>query len=227
MFLDSPNSCTSRYAGEFCQHLNPCHSESSARCQNGGSCRVRPGNGGGSPTFECDCPLGFSASLCEIKEPAACDSAPCLNGATCRLTSLHTYKCDCPPGYTDHCASQPCHHGGRCVADNTTTAGYSCVCPPGYTGSRCTEDVIECSSGPGPCHHGRCFNTHGSYTCVCEPGYTGRDCDAEYVPCEPSPCLHGGRCTPLDQLRYECDCPTVFFDLNDALRLPRLESQAG
>jgi Notch 1 len=94
------------------------------------------------------------------------------------------------------------------VADNTTAAGYSCVCPPGFTGNRCIEDVMECSSGSGPCHHGRCFNTHGSYTCVCEPGYTGRDCDAEYVPCDPSPCLHGGRCTPLDQLRYECDCPT-------------------
>lgn len=93
-------SCTSRYAGEFCQHLNPCHSESSPRCQNGGSCRVRPGVGGGPPSFACDCPLGFSASLCEIRVPAACDSAPCLNGATCRLTSLDTYECDCPPGYT-------------------------------------------------------------------------------------------------------------------------------
>lgn len=110
--------------------------------------------------------------------------------------------------HEDHCASQPCRNGGKCVADNTTTAGYSCACPPGFTGSRCTEDVVECSSGPGPCHHGRCFNTHGSYTCVCEPGYTGRDCDAEYVPCEPSPCLHDGKCTPLDQLRYKCDCPT-------------------
>lgn len=93
-------SCTSRYAGEFCQHLNPCHSESSSRCQNGGTCRVRTGAGGGPPSFVCECPLGFSASLCEIRVPAACDSAPCLNGATCRLTSLETYECDCPPGYT-------------------------------------------------------------------------------------------------------------------------------
>ncbi|GBP73354.1 Neurogenic locus Notch protein [Eumeta japonica] len=366
--------CTSRYAGEFCQHLNPCHSESSPRCQNGGTCRIKPGASGGAPSFVCECPLGFSASLCEIRVPAACDSAPCLNGATCRLTSLDTYECDCPPGmadsderrelsetcmtgfarhlhayrgesglarmsedlsdwrgnvaistanyyeieiesavmhvhfsrakriniyahdrservraaaaralrnfvpaatgagaraatpttriltaefivgparveivvvliyhgvvlisrkifrretphfylasfrllgaecsHEDHCASQPCRNGGKCVADNTTTAGYSCSCPPGFTGSRCTEDVVECSSGSGngPCHHGRCFNTHGSYTCVCEPGYTGRDCDAEYVPCEPSPCLHGGICTPVDPLRYECECPTV------------------
>lgn len=94
------HSCTSKFAGEFCQHPSPCHSESSARCQNGGSCRVRSTPQDRPPSFACDCPLGFSASLCEIRVPTACDSSPCLNGATCRLTSLETYECDCPPGYT-------------------------------------------------------------------------------------------------------------------------------
>ncbi|KAJ8985696.1 hypothetical protein NQ317_014345 [Molorchus minor] len=34
-------NCTSKYVGEYCQHLNPCHTGPGPRCQNGGSCQVR------------------------------------------------------------------------------------------------------------------------------------------------------------------------------------------
>jgi hypothetical protein len=91
-------SCTSKYVGEYCQHLNPCYTGS--RCQNGGSCRVRESIGGGTPSFACSCPVGFTASLCEIPIENACDSSPCLNGATCNLRSLHEYACACSTGYT-------------------------------------------------------------------------------------------------------------------------------
>lgn len=84
--------------GEYCQHLNPCHT--GPRCQNGGSCRVKESIGGGTPSFACSCPVGFTASLCEIPLENACDSSPCLNGATCNLKSLHEYVCTCATGYT-------------------------------------------------------------------------------------------------------------------------------
>lgn len=94
-------SCTSKYVGEYCQYLNPCHTGKGPgpRCQNGGSCQVRivPG---GVPGFECRCPLGFSASLCEIHVANSCDRRPCLNGGTCSLKSLESYQCSCAPGYT-------------------------------------------------------------------------------------------------------------------------------
>lgn len=90
--------CTSKYVGEYCQHLNPCHT--GPRCQNGGSCRVKESSGGGTPSFACSCPVGFTASLCEIPIENACDSSPCLNGATCNLKSLREYVCTCATGYT-------------------------------------------------------------------------------------------------------------------------------
>lgn len=92
-------SCTSKYVGEFCQHLNPCHTGPGPRCQNGGSCEVQV-TFDGSPSFKCNCPFGFSASLCEIPIPNSCDQRPCLNGGVCSLLSLEEYQCSCSPGYT-------------------------------------------------------------------------------------------------------------------------------
>lgn len=92
-------SCTSKYVGEYCQYLNPCHTGPGPRCQNGGSCQVRV-SPGSSPSFTCSCPLGFSASLCEIRIANSCDQRPCLNGGTCFLRSLEAYQCSCAQGYT-------------------------------------------------------------------------------------------------------------------------------
>lgn len=52
------------------------------------------------PSFRCKCPIGFSASLCEISEHNACDSGPCQNGGACRLKSLQDYTCSCVQGYS-------------------------------------------------------------------------------------------------------------------------------
>lgn len=52
------------------------------------------------PGFRCNCPIGFSASLCEIRERSACDSSPCQNGGSCTLKSLSDYVCSCAQGYT-------------------------------------------------------------------------------------------------------------------------------
>lgn len=89
-------SCTSRYVGEFCEFTNPCLT--APRCQNGGTCKavIRDGQS----TFECACPLGYSASLCEISEVTACSSSPCQNRGECVLKSLDTFECRCHEGFT-------------------------------------------------------------------------------------------------------------------------------
>nr|CAD7444630.1 unnamed protein product [Timema bartmani] len=117
------------------------------------------------PSFWCTCPIGYSASLCEIPVANSCDSDPCLNGGTCALISLDKYTCTCSPGYTgqhcelqDHCASNPCRNGADCTSSGDS---YKCKCSPGFIGPTCSEDIVECRSAP--CVHGRCFNTHGSY----------------------------------------------------------------
>lgn len=92
--------CNSMYVGEYCQHLNPCITGTGGpRCQNGGSCDVVITNTS-SPKFICRCPIGFTASLCEINQSSACDSNPCRNGGTCMLTTLKEFTCACALGFT-------------------------------------------------------------------------------------------------------------------------------
>lgn len=92
------SSCPPLYVGQFCQHLNPCHTGPGPRCQNGGTCKVGLSAKNG-PTFSCSCPVGYSASLCEIAVPNSCDSNPCQNGGTCNLVTLNNYTCSCTTGY--------------------------------------------------------------------------------------------------------------------------------
>lgn len=90
------HSCTSRYVGDFCQYTNPCLT--APRCQNGGTCVFQIKDD--QATFECKCPMGFSASLCEISEVTACSSSPCKNGGECVLRSLDEYECRCQEGFS-------------------------------------------------------------------------------------------------------------------------------
>lgn len=90
-------SCTSRFVGKFCEYSNPCHTGPGPRCQNGGTCEVTFKES--VPGFRCNCPIGFTASLCEIPVKNVCDSGPCQNGGTCNLKSLDEYSCSCSQGY--------------------------------------------------------------------------------------------------------------------------------
>ncbi|XP_022258233.1 neurogenic locus Notch protein-like [Limulus polyphemus] len=157
-------NCTPMFVGEYCQHMNPCHTGAGPRCQNGGSCYVGVSSSGG-PTFTCTCPVGYSASLCEIALPNSCDSDPCQNGGTCSLITLDKYTCTCAAGFrgnhcelVDHCASQPCRNGASCQALHDS---YRCTCTEGFTGRTCTHDIDECRKDL--CVHGQCVNTVGSY----------------------------------------------------------------
>lgn len=202
-------NCTGLFVGPYCQWKNPCHTGPVPRCQNAGTCAVTQVSPHSPPGFSCQCPLGFTASLCEIPISNACDSKPCQNGGTCWLHNIKEHRCNCAPGFTgpnceleDHCASGPCKNGAECASKDDS---YECTCAPGFTGTTCSEDIEECSTTE-PCVHGQCVNTHGSYACICEPGYTGKNCEMVYVPCDPSPCMNSGKCMQIDDLNYECKC---------------------
>lgn len=213
--------CAAKYAGRHCQYLNPCYG--SNRCFNGGTCQtVSPPNQ--TPTIKCLCPLGFSATLCEVEDANVCrDTRPCANGGKCVLKgNLTTYECICALGWRgpncqqpDNCATQPCRNGATC---HSTSNGYQCHCAPGFTGTTCSDDVNECHEigHQRACNHkGVCINTFGSYRCNCEPDFTGQHCETRYVPCETNPCENGGNCVPNYQsLSYNCTCKAGFIGHN-------------
>ncbi|XP_061170081.1 neurogenic locus notch homolog protein 1-like [Saccostrea echinata] len=121
-------------------------------CLNGGVCK----NG------KCQCPDGFSGTLCQedINECTRYVN-PCED--RCRNT-YGSYFCSCPPGSQLRedkrtCQSTTCNptciNGGRCHNNR-------CRCPPGFYGIICQLDLDECLSKP--CKH--CVNTIGSYHCI-------------------------------------------------------------
>ena len=160
----SSHRCPSTHVGTYCQYENPCLTGRGQRCQNGGTCKVEL-TYSSSPQFSCKCPIGYSASLCEIPVANACDSEPCQNGGTCSLERLDLYHCNCPTRFRgdnceliDHCASKPCRNEAQC---ESLESSYRCKCADGFTGANCTRDINECDKAP--CAHGRCVNTFGGY----------------------------------------------------------------
>ncbi|ESO02414.1 hypothetical protein HELRODRAFT_161680 [Helobdella robusta] len=86
------------------------------------------------------------------REPPACLSRPCLNGANCTDLANGGYFCSCKPYYTGKncetnifhpCRSGPCVNGGKCIELGNCTSQFKCVCPFGFTGARCEVEVKE------------------------------------------------------------------------------------
>ena len=97
----------------------------------------------------------------------ACDARPCKNGGTCTLSTLNTYQCTCPLGWTgatctekDHCANQPCRNGAQCISLGNN---YKCRCREGFKGPSCNININECFEATNPCQHGRCQDMYGGY----------------------------------------------------------------
>ena len=170
-------SCPPQYVGEYCQFANPCHTGPGPRCQNGGSCAVRLSSNA-VPSFSCSCPLGFSASLCEIPVPNVCDAAPCRHGGSC-IDLVNDFQCVCDLPYTgrhcdqelDPCSPNRCRNQAKCTA-SSNYMDFACTCPLGFTGRLCDEDIDECLNNP--CKQGAlCVNKAGSYQCQCPLGAKG------------------------------------------------------
>ena len=194
------SSCPPMWVGEYCQHRNPCATGSGPRCQNGGTCHVVTSVTSG-PRFTCTCPIGYSASLCELPVPNACDSQPCTNGGTCRLRTLDNYTCECPPGFRG--SFLPLLHATRTIPRVNLRDSFWIA-----AGEHC-ELVDYCASAP--CRNGaQCMSRESGYECKCAMGFTGPTCTADVDECKrglevitknqvairdfEGPCLHGGEC---------------------------------
>ena len=183
-------SCSSKFVGEYCEHPNQCHSR--PRCQNGGTCVVGYKEDDGTPKFTCKCPIGFTASLCEIREKNVCDSSPCQHGGTCSLKSLEEYTCSCAQGYT---GKNIFFHTVKCLVQmkyqQNFNLGFSFfMC---NLGKHCEKQNLCASS---PCRNGGTCTSlpQGNFKCSCPKGYKGATCSEDVEECQSNPCRHGGTC---------------------------------
>jgi len=98
-----------------------------------------------SETFFCDCPPGWSGTLCQ-NYVGFCNPNPCLNGGTC-ADLPGAFVCDCPAGFTGdrcevptgYCEPNPCKNGGACTPQ---VGGFLCSCPEGLEQPTCETGVI-------------------------------------------------------------------------------------
>lgn len=187
LFLFLFLSCTSKHVGTFCEHLNPCHTSSGPRCQNGGQCEVDYTSA--VPSFKCRCPIGFTASLCEISEHNACESGPCQNGGSCHLKSLQDYVCSCAQGYTGK-SSQDSWIIDERVRNLHQFLNRHFFC---LLGKYCEKQNLCASS---PCNNGgTCISmSGGDFKCHCPKGFQGKTCSDDVEECNTMPCQHGGTC---------------------------------
>ena len=72
------------------------------------------------------------------------------------------------------------HYGENCAQTCNCGAGAStcdrvrgCLCMSGWTGTKCDQDINECSGNTNPCtgQNQVCVNKLGSYECRCATGY--------------------------------------------------------
>ncbi|XP_077506591.1 cell polarity complex component crumbs [Amblyomma americanum] len=215
--------CTEDFEGRNCTDRKVITCDQ-APCLNNGLCY--PQGIIGRIAYRCECEHGYEGTNCERLRDF-CESAPCLNGATCK-GEKGGHRCVCADGYRgsacaeliDFCREQltddTCLHGGRCVPH---VGGFSCNCDgTGYEGSRCQTDVDECALEVSLCEHGgTCLDRPGSYECVCPDGRFGRHCEHNDSCHLEDPCRNGAPCTPLAEGRFFCNCTPGYHGLTCAL----------
>lgn len=147
--------------GLLCHRDDACISNP---CREGSQCDTNPISG----MFNCNCPLGYVGSTCNIDrdecsigEAEKVLGTPNASPLPDRLCSFNMPLSSSSPSGTD-----PCEHGGQCV---NTDGSFTCNCIKGYAGPRCEQDVNECASNP--CQNdGTCLDRIGDYACICMPG---------------------------------------------------------
>ena len=138
------------------------------------------------PPATIGCPPGFSGTNCERVEGGCLSQyrRPCINTGVCMESGADPsvglapeVRCDCPFGFLgdycevapDGCASEPCHNGGVCHRNSTSTQ-FRCDCPQGWTGLTCSEWSNPCTNAT-VCHgKSACVHTGpNAYECRDQP----------------------------------------------------------
>jgi hypothetical protein len=168
-------------SGEYCDDTNTCKPKTpdqcTTPCKNGGKC-------GEYWTGECNCPMGWNGTECELPQAGYTGNDPNL----CITKGMNpANNCDtCHNGkkVTDTCSNRKCsrHSDWECRQDADCT--YCEPCQPGRGGSECTLD--QCSDGwtgdqcltpicTDPCMNGgTCVSPN---TCSCATEWTGLECE--------------------------------------------------
>uniref|UniRef100_A0A8C2X961 Vitamin K-dependent protein S n=1 Tax=Cyclopterus lumpus TaxID=8103 RepID=A0A8C2X961_CYCLU len=119
----------------------------------------------------------------------------------------------CMAEISDQCTPPPCYkEGAKLCVDGQ--ASFTCQCKPGWKGTRCENDIDECSDPefPAGCNQ-ICYNLPGSFHCACENGYFTNDkvncVDIDECLMYPSICKEPAKCVNTPGM-YECQCPLGF-----------------
>lgn len=195
--------CPDLFAGQACQFRNPCYH---SPCRNSATCRVITQVN--KVDFVCNCRLGYSDRLCLTPTDNVCLSSPCRNGGTCDLTSIHNYKCKCPPGWSGKniilCIMFVM---GTFTLKQQTITYFVFVFL--FTGKNCLQ-ADPCASNPCA-NAGQCNPFDSDYICHCTPFFSGQTCRQDVNECAqiPSPCKNGGVCEN-EVGTYRCSCPSEY-----------------
>ena len=208
-------------------------------CMNHGTCRDDPTNG-------CDCPPGFTGTICDIEveddshkdQGVSCGDSYCYHGGRCdsvRITdpdgkiTLMDF-CDCAPAVDD----DHLYAGSSCQYKSTSF----CTHP---TQGLSLEGTRFCVNG-GTCKQSGDATVGFEQGCDCSPGWTGFSCEfpqdeaqdvdvvVDHEACGDNVCLNGGTCVTTritvedgtsSNVQY-CDCSAA-HDENHLFAGPNCE----
>ncbi|XP_025835498.1 protein crumbs isoform X2 [Agrilus planipennis] len=210
------NSCVPREDMKLGRSFDQCNNEP---CLRQGKCISKPGS------YSCVCHARYTGKNCEIDLGNPCEKTPpvCNNGGKCENDNLGNYVCKCLPGFSGKhcdieesthplCAYVTCLNEGTChVPPGSNRA--ECVCPSGFTGTKCENNINDCS--PNPCqNNGKCVDGKNNFTCDCSyTGYEGPLCENNVNECRNNPCLNHGTCFDTYG-SYICQCLEGFDGKN-------------